>query len=244
MGQRLILPFRRAMIIAGYKTEIYRREWGYDHYGIDISSVQGVNQQEHIIRASGDGHVVWCKRDEPKTGRSLGWAVAIRYNGCIGRDGGVSDLIVRYMHSPLVYVKQGDYVHLDDPVAVEGMEGTKSYHLHFEIDTDCKYPQYSPQVATGHTGWKKGTDTTLNPSLWLWTDGNHTQEPYNFQKRQWINTTDENLPLAPTEKTEVERLKEQLRAAQNEISALNNRIAAQDRIIAQMRDLAAQLAKL
>lgn len=244
MGQRLILPYRRAMIIAGYKTEIYRREWGFNHYGIDISSVQGVNQKDHTIRASGDGQVVWCKKDEPKAGRSLGWAVAIRYNGCIGRDGGVSDLIARYMHSPLVYVKQGDYVHLDDPIAVEGMEGTGSYHLHFELDTDCKYPQYSPQVATGHTGWKKGTDTTLNPSLWLWVDAGHVQEPYNFGNRNWINTVDSNLPIAPTEKTETERLREQLAAAQHEIAELNALIRNKDAIIARMRDLAAQMAKL
>ena len=201
MSQRLIFPFTSGMILCGYKTLRYKSSWGYPHYAIDISSYQGgQTTKDHIIRASGEGTVVWCQYDNPSSGaKSLGWAVAIQYNDCVSRDGSVKSFVARYMHSPKVYVKKGQRVKAGDPIADEGNVGTKENHVHFELDVDTAYPQYTPQVSAGHSGWKKGTDSTVNPSIWLWQDATHRTVPYNFGDRTWITAgIDDNLPVVPT----------------------------------------------
>lgn len=201
--QKLIFPFRRGMIIAGYKTAIYKKSWGYDHYGIDISSRQGydatgVAKNDHVIYASGEGEVVWCQYDTAvkNTAKTLGYAIAILYKDCVAHDGTVKDLVLRYMHSDTTFVKKGDKVHLGDPITVENKVGTTDYHLHLEMDEDTAWPQYTPQVSAGHSGWPKGVDSTVNPSEWLWQDPEHVQDPYSFTNTQWINDSDRQLPLA------------------------------------------------
>lgn len=231
--QRLIFPFASGMIICGYKVAIYQAPpptgWGYPHYGIDVSSVQG-NQRttDHIVRASGDGEVVWCTTDKPSSGASsLGWAVAVKYKGCLSRHGDVKDLIVRYMHSGECYVKLGDKVKAGDPLLLEGKVGTKDYHVHIEMDTDCKFPQYTPQVSAGHSGWKKGTDSTVNPSFWLWQDSGHKQVPYNYSSKAWINACDEALPFVPAESElsdRVNTLEKENASLKAELAALRERL--------------------
>lgn len=252
MAQRLIFPFTRGMIIAGYKTAQYKASWGYPHYGIDVSSIQsgsGVRQKDNTIYASGIGEVVWCQYDTAKYGaKSLGWALAIRYEGCVGRDGAYRDLVMRYMHSATCHVKKGDIVRAGDPILEEGSVGTSSPHVHIEIDTDTRYPQYTPQVSAGHSGWvdpsRGATDSTLNPSLWLWQDEEHRQLAYDFGVKTWINAVDTDLPFIPTDAPAVESLKQQLLAAQRELAEKDKIIAEKDKIIVQMRSLAAQLAAL
>lgn len=195
MAQRLLLPFRRSMLVCGYKTAQYRKSWGFDHYGIDLSTYQGAMQEDHSIRASGEGTVVAVGNDG-----SLGMGIAIVYPDCIGRDGAVKTLAARYVHMRTVYVTAGMKVSAGQIIAEEGSEGTKEPHLHFELDTDAKWPTYTPQVtATGHRFWRKGTDTTVNPSLWLWQKPlEATQEPYRFTNRAWITEgVDDNIPEVP-----------------------------------------------
>lgn len=222
MAQRLLLPFRRSMIICGYKTAAYRKSWGFDHYGIDVSTYQGVVQRDHSIRASGDGTVAAVGNDG-----SLGMGVAIVYPECIGRDGSVKTLVARYVHMRTVYVKAGQKVKAGDIIAEEGKEGTKDYHLHLELDTDTRWPTYTPQVtATNHSFWRKGTDTTLNPSLWLWQKPlEATLEPYNFMNREWITAgVDDNLPSVPTAEEDARRVKE-LEAEVARLKAMLKQIA-------------------
>lgn len=235
MAQRLILPFRRAIIECGYKVAQYRKAWGYDHYGVDITVTDGVPNPEaydHTVYASGDGTVVRCEYDKPTgNAKSLGWALAIRYDDCIGRDGSVKTLIARYMHCHKVYVGLGAAVKQGQRIAEEGAVGTSVAHLHFELDTDVKYPQYSPQVSDGHSGWAKGRrgagDTTLNPSLWLWQRDGYTTMPYPFQNREWITAgADDNLPFAPAVSDPSER-----------IAALEAENAALRAIIQQIQNL-------
>ena len=37
MAQKLILPINQARITAGYKNANYRKQFGYTHYGIDMT---------------------------------------------------------------------------------------------------------------------------------------------------------------------------------------------------------------
>lgn len=208
--QKLLFPFRRGIIIAGYMTSIYRKEWGYDHWGIDISSYQGYTAGEaqknnHMIFASGDGEVVWCKYDTPTSSKAktLGMAIAIRYNDCIAHDGTVKDVVLRYMHCDTTFVKVGDRVEAGQPISVENKIGTNGYHVHVEVDMDVNNPQWTPQVSQGHSGWllpdKKywRTDITVNPSLWLWQNDEFVQDPFPEEtwNDAWINDVDRALPL-------------------------------------------------
>ena len=236
MAQRLLFPFRRAMIIAGYKTALYAKSWGYLHYGIDVSSIQGVEQADHIVRASGDGKVVWCAYDTVSSGaKSLGWALAVRYNGCIARDGTVRDIIVRYMHATICYVKAGQTVKAGDPLLIEGTAGTNGYHCHIEMDTDVAYPQYTPQVSAGHSGWRGpndgARDSTVNPSLWLWQREDARLEPYlTTWNPDWINEADRDLPFVPSGDQD-----ERIAALERELADCRDEIARLQKIIEAVR---------
>lgn len=230
--QKLILPFLRQQIICGYMTEQYKKSWGYDHYGIDLSSRQGysadrIAKNDHTIFASGDGEVVICEYDQAK--KSLGYAIAIVYKDCIARDGSMLDLVARYMHCDTTFVKKGDKVVKGQPISVENKIGTNDYHLHLEFDTDLKYPRYSPQVASGHTGWLHGTDTTVNPSLWLWQDNEHVLDPYGFSNRDWINKCDTDIPIIVSQdqwelEQEIDRLRKENASLSNQIGILEGKL--------------------
>jgi hypothetical protein len=189
MSQKLIIPFKRAMMLCGYKNANYKDAWGYPHYGVDISSKQGNAGTDDNIYGSGVGEVVAAGKDN-----SLGYGVAVLYKDCESRDGTETvDLIVRYMHMVSIAVAKGDTVTTDTVLGVEGKEGTEDYHLHMELDTDTQYPVYTPQVSKGHTFWKKGTDSTLNPSLWMWQDENHVLVTPTYNPA-WLNSEDKDVP--------------------------------------------------
>ena len=197
MSQKLIIPFKRAMMLCGYKNANYKDAWGYPHYGVDISSKQGNAGTDDSIYGSGVGEVVAAGEDN-----SLGYGVAVLYKDCESRDSTeTADLIVRYMHMVSIAVAKGDSVTTDTILGVEGKEGTEDYHLHMELDTDTKYPVYTPQVSKGHTFWKKGTDSTLNPSLWMWQDKSHVLVAPTYNPA-WLNTEDKNIPVIAEESDE------------------------------------------
>lgn len=91
-------------------------------------------------------------------------------------------------------VKQGDKVTLDTPIGIEGKQGTKSYHLHMELDTDTQYPTWTPQVSRGLSYWVHGMDSTVNPSLYLHQDSKHKTLPDNWEDG-WLNQEDKNIPF-------------------------------------------------
>lgn len=189
--QYLRMPFKRQMMLCGYKNEEYRKYWKYLHYGIDVSTIQGGAGTDPTIYASGDGTVIAAGKDN-----SLGGAIAILYKDCIDRDGNVKDIVARYMHLTTISVETGDKVVAGDVLGIEGKEGTGDYHLHLEFDIDTDYPLYSPQVSYGHTFWKKGTDSTVNPSLWMFTapDQVIVKPTYN---PAWLEPADLNIPAMP-----------------------------------------------
>lgn len=242
MAQKLIFPFKRARIVAGFGTKKYKEYWGYNHWGIDISSRQGYTDKEisvmdHGIYASGTGKVVYCQYDVPKAGgKSLGYALCIVYKDCISHAGEKKDLVARYMHCGTVYVKEGDTVSAGNKIAEEGMVGAQSYHLHLELDTDTANPRYSPQVSRYHTAWICQDDPnyfymTLNPSLWLWQNENYVQDPYRFDiwTAAWINEEDKELPMIETTNEDLKRriaeLEKEVTKYLAEIDDLNKKIA-------------------
>lgn len=191
MTQRLRMPFKRQMMLCGYKNERYKSYWGYPHYGIDVSSVQGGAGDDDTVYSSGSGVVLAAGKDDV-----LGFGAAVLYKNCVGREGEVCDVLLRYMHMRELFVKAGDTLQKDGRIGREGKEGTLDYHLHLEVDTDVRreYACWTPQVAPCRTFWKKGTDSTLNPSLWLWQEKEReTVSPtYN---REWLNAEDLTIPV-------------------------------------------------
>lgn len=192
MSQKLKMPFERQMMLCGYKNKKYAEYWGYPHYGVDISSKQGKAGDNDKIYSSGEGIVLAAGKDS-----LLGFGAAVLYKNCIGRGGSKRDIVMRYMHMCGIYVRAGDTVSENSVIGREGKEGTGDYHLHLELDTDTReqFAVWTPQVADGRNFWKKGTDTTLNPSLWLWkTDDRDIVEPaYNTE---WLNIEDFVIPKA------------------------------------------------
>ena len=197
MSQKLIVPFVKSMMLCGWKNARYAEAWGYPHYGIDISSIQGNAGSNHSIFASGVGTVLAAGKDD-----SLGYGVAILYKGCVSNKGTAeTDLVARYMHMVSINVKAGDTVTVETKIGTEGKEGTEDYHLHLEFDTDTtpKYATWSPQVSKGHTFWKKGTDSTINPSLWLWQDEGRILVTPTYNPA-WLNDVDKNIPTLVSKK--------------------------------------------
>lgn len=215
--QKLIMPFKRCMMLCGYKNAKYLGYWKYPHYGVDISTIQGKAGDDHTIYASGDGVVVAVGKDN-----TLGWGLAVLYKDCyIRHTGQTCDLVARYMHMPTVYVIKGQAVEAGEKLAVEGKEGTGDYHLHLEFDTDVNFPTYSPQVAAGKTFWKKGTDSTVNPShvLHIGTGQEIVKPTYN---PAWLNPEDFVIPAlvtAPVDTTDYKALYEAEKAKYDELRA-------------------------
>lgn len=209
--QKLSMPFRRQMMLCGYKNARYRSHWGYPHYGVDISTIQGGAGDDPTVYAGGSGTVLAAGRDN-----SLGYGLAVLYPEVYNhKTGRVQSLVARYMHLRSISVKAGQKVTRGEKLGVEGKEGTGDYHLHLEFDSDVTlgYAVWSPQVSSGHTFWKKGLDSTVNPSHVLHIgEGQTVVEPtYN---PAWLNPEDLTLPKLLEEGQEdageIARLKEQL----------------------------------
>jgi len=188
--QKLIMPFKRQMMLCGYKVEPYRKHHGFLHYGVDVSSIQGGAGTDAHIYASGHGTVLAAGRDS-----RLGGAVAVLYPDALNHaTGDVRGLVARYMHLTSVSVKAGDAVAPGDELGVEGKEGTSDYHLHLEFDTDTNpaFATWSPQVKSGNF-WKKGTDTTVNPSHVLHVGPEQVIVEPNYNPA-WLNPEDFTIP--------------------------------------------------
>lgn len=193
--QKLIMPFKRQMMLCGYKNSEYKRHWGYHHYGIDLSSIQGGVGKEHTVYASGSGEIVTVGPDN-----RVGNVIVVIYREVYNHKTGESrDLVARYMHLESIAVRAGQKISQGDVLGVEGKSGMGGwdYHLHLEFDTDTSYPCYSPQVAGG-TILKKGTDSSVNPSDLLYVgEGQVVVDPtYN---PAWLNSEDFTIPVLPKE---------------------------------------------
>ena len=161
MAQKLILPINKARITSGYKNANYKKQFGYAHYGIDVTDKA---KSDKTVWGSGNGKITHCGWHP--TGGNVVVAV---YENCELPNGQVKDLAMRYYHLEKIYVKAGDKITKDTKLGLYGNTGASSgAHLHIEIDTDTKYPNYTPQTSKSNNVLKAGTDSTLDPVNVLW----------------------------------------------------------------------------
>ena len=161
MAQKLILPINKLRITAGYKNPNYRKEFGYNHYGVDYTDQA---RADKTVWGSGEGtitHVGWSD--------SCGNVICAVYKNCQLTNGQVKDLTIRYYHLEKIYVKAGQKITKDTRLGLYGNTGASTGdHLHIEIDTDTKYPNYTPQIGKNSGVLKSGTDSTINPTTALY----------------------------------------------------------------------------
>ena len=162
MIEKAILPLNNARITAGYKNALYRQEMGFAHFGTDMADV---NRKDVSVYAPFKMKIVAVGYDKLMGGS----IVAVSVNPIdvhYGAKKGARRLVVRMAHLAKTFVKAGDIVAPEDKkIADYGSTGKygNSPHLHIELDTDVKYPEYSPTLSKSSTIWKAGRDSTINP---------------------------------------------------------------------------------
>ena len=164
MSQKLIMPINKCRITAGYKNANYTKEFGYTHYGVDMTDK---DRKDYTLFASGKGTVYQCGWHA-----SGGNVVVIIYRDCELPCGRTCDIVLRYFHLKSIKVVKGQKVSKDTVIGLYGNTGASSgAHLHLEADTDVNYPIYTPQVSSKNDNsiLRKGTASTmLNPVDVLW----------------------------------------------------------------------------
>lgn len=162
MAQKLIMAINKARITAGYKNANYRKEFGFNHYGWDLTDQ---SRKDKTVWGCGNGEVLEAGYDS-KTGNT----VIIRYNDVLLADGRhLKGIICRAWHFDKLYVKKGQKITKDTKVGLYGSTGAyaSGAHYHEEWDTDLNYPNYSPSFAGNTSIIKAGTDSTVRPSAVL-----------------------------------------------------------------------------
>lgn len=220
-SQALILPINKCSFSAGYKSKIYQQQQGYNHYGVDLFSFQGVQK----VYACGDGEVVAAGCDG-KNGiySGCGNVIVIIYkNVYIPAFEKVMDITCRMFHFETILVKKGQKVNKDTVIGMYGNTGGATVngkpmgkHLHIEFDTDTKYPLATVGISgTYNQILTVGTvDSTVNPSdVWFikksapdnqeikgaysgWYTNNDIQLP-SYDDIKWVEETEE--PSIPSQ---------------------------------------------
>ena len=192
MAQKLIQPLNNARLTASYKWgSAYKRDFGGIHYGQDMTGGP-------IVYAQGNGTVAFAGWDNV-----CGYVVGIVYHDCVNHfEGGHRPLVGRYYHMADVRVKPGQRVTKDTRIGTVGNTGkyTTGAHLHVELDTDTKYPAYTPTLTGDSNILKKGTrgakDTTVDPMRWTHTKASapDNQTIVAGYGRDWVDPRDAKLP--------------------------------------------------
>lgn len=205
--QKLIMPMREQFIICGYKNIMYSKQWGYPHYGIDLTAIQGDPSNlmnDHNIYSSGNGTVLFTGFDN-----SGGNVVGVLYEDVYNhKTSQTTDVVAIYMHLERTIVKEGQIIDKDNIIGVEGKTKTAGHHLHIEFSTNIVDYKNSPQVSSRDDGLsesqgnilKHGDDCTVNPSYILHVSADRLVLPSPFSKA-WINDEDENIPVLEVKET-------------------------------------------
>ena len=161
MAQKLILPINKCRITSGYKNANYKRQFGYTHYGVDMTDKA---RKDKTVWGSGVGTITHCGWHP-----SGGNVVVAVYKDCLLPNGKTMDIGMRYYHLEKIYVTKNQKITKDTKLGLYGNTGASSgAHLHIEVDTDIKYPNYTPQTSKSNEVLKSGVDSTLNPVNVLW----------------------------------------------------------------------------
>jgi len=171
MAQKLALPINKCTITAMYKDDsnpAYKHEWDAGgHFGLDMVGYP------NPIYASGNGKVVGVGGAATA---GVGFWVAVQYDNVYQWNMSTTSLkvipsiIMRYFHlAKKSNLSVGQLVNLNTIIGTYGNTGVfkMNAHLHIEVDTDVKYPLYTPTL-TGAAGGLyagiRGTgDTTFDP---------------------------------------------------------------------------------
>lgn len=194
MSQTLLLHINRTRLTASWKTQAYRQRFGFHHYGVDMVSAAG----QTLVYAGGTGTVLAAGLDSV-----LGNILVIRYDRALSHSGAQAELVCRLFHFASLLVRQGQRVTKDIPLGRYGNTGRYSAgsHLHLELDTDTRYPFYTPTLS-GRSSFFSGsglgaTDATMvNPMSWLYckTSAPDSQS-YTTAGDRYIRPEDEAVPV-------------------------------------------------
>lgn len=231
MAQKLVLPINKCVFSAGYKNAAYRKQQGYDHYGVDLFSENGLT-----VYACGDGTVIAAGMDGGELNQRLGNCVVIVYRDVQLPSGKLCDLACRMFHFSKLSVKAGDLVTRDTIIGQYGNTGSTTvqgkpmgYHLHIEFDSDTKFPQYAVGISGNGNIIKRGTlDSTINPST-VWHLGKNQSIWGKYEG--WFTAGDVSLPElaeasgAPAACEGCNELRVQLAIATAACETLQNKLA-------------------
>lgn len=173
MAQKLALPINACTIQAMYQEDsnpAYQHEWDSGgHFGLDMTG------SPNPFYASGDGKVVGVG-GTATTG--VGYWIAIQYDSVYKWSMSsntltvVPAIVMRYFHlAAKPNLSVGAAVTLDTKIGTYSNTGawhaTMGKHLHIEVDTDIKYPTYTPTLTGAAGGLSAGIrgsgDTTFDP---------------------------------------------------------------------------------
>ena len=198
MAQRLMLPFQRPVLSAGYKHPHYRSYYGYAHYGWDM----GCDEPGYAVLSPGAGRVVAAGMDGSSlhgAGAGLGNCIVLILQEVQCPDGSIRDIACRMFHLASVNVRAGQTVQRGDKLGEYGDTGAGRWgkHLHIEFDTDTRYPAYAVGVAGSGKIIKRGTvDSTLDPAaLFCRKNGQAVRGCPANDGRAWYTGQDLALPI-------------------------------------------------
>lgn len=221
MSQRLTLPLTKTFVTASYKVPEYKRYFGWDHYGYDLTSTS------REVLACGDGTVVAAGQDGvTQTGANsrLGNVLVIVYKDVLCNDGVVRNLSCRMYHLASISVKVGEEVKRGDVVAIYGNTGanTTGAHLHIEFDSDTNFPTLAYGVSVGgnvinrRDDYQKAgglADSTVDPDkIWFSGEGQSIQAA----SVSWSDIDDVTIPSIPQDTPDYKFLYEETLKKYNE----------------------------
>lgn len=208
MAQKLALPINNCTITAMYQEDSspayeHDTQLSGGHFGLDM------NGTPNPFYASGNGKVVGVG-GTATTG--VGYWIAIQYDS-VYKWSMTSDtltvvpaIVMRYFHlAAKPNLSVGTSVTLDTIIGTIGNTGERKMynHLHIEVDTDTKYPTYTPTLTGSAGGLSAGVrgsgDTTFDPCSVLFVKetspenqsvtfsqsycNSHPSEPYINEKK-------------------------------------------------------------
>lgn len=142
-SQILIYPMMECTVAAGFKNKKYAMDpqHKFTHYGVDFDE-RGASGFD--VMASGNGVVLGVERNT----NQVGGVVVIQYDKVFNPSTGKSiSYVARYYHLQTITTRKGRKVKAYDVIGTVSGSHPWWNHVHMELDTDTKFPFYTPQVS-------------------------------------------------------------------------------------------------